>query len=102
MSLNYHILNLKGLVDLLIMTPNKLNFVVWDGALVIVHPCRSNSRDRVYWHANYQLIVQSTTSSVSWCQYLCLIVREFLYVPIAIAADIFLANENRLLIVEPY
>jgi len=37
-----------------------LNFVVWDGALVIVHPCRSNSRDGVYWQANYQLIVHWT------------------------------------------
>jgi len=32
-----------------------VTLVVWDGALVVIHPCRSNSRDRVYWQANYQL-----------------------------------------------
>ena len=66
-SLNYHILNLKGLF--ICSRPGIKDYHIdlakhpcsmgW--ALVIVHPCRSNSRDRdrVYWQANYQFIVHS-------------------------------------------
>jgi len=71
-------------------------------ALIVVRPCRSNSRDRdrVYGQANYQLIVHSQPPGlvdvlISIYLSIYLIVREFLYVPIAMAADIFMANENR-------